>query len=145
MRFAGTHMSLFFLGAVLVSQAHASPMLEPTRHKLTIEFNNGDVLSVACKNNTRECRLKLHVNRKSFTYGSPELNGLSLLPEHAFLYSGPGSGREKYFSFEVSVLCPEDQEGKPPSDCYANGAVRDGKLLDFILVHRSTKDVREAS
>jgi hypothetical protein len=113
------------------SLAMATPMMEAYRKNLSVQFDNGDKLHVECKD---ACVLLLTVNGKNFRYTAKDLNNLELLANNgAYLYSGFGSSeyerhRERYFGFELSVNCPEEQTTGLFYRCYVGGIVQDGKL-----------------
>ena len=106
------------------SSALATAMLEPQRITTTVEFDNGDRLILKCPTEERSCQLDLLVNRTQFNFGQDDI-GAVILPYNFSLYSGPFSGRDEYFSFEIEVECPEDSDNV----CTANVLVETGKPL----------------
>jgi hypothetical protein len=106
------------------NSAHATAMLEPQRITTTVEFDNGDRLILRCPAEEKSCQLDLLVNRKQFNFGQADI-GAVILPYRFSLYSGPFSGRDEYFSFEIEVECPEDSD----SVCTADVLVEAGEPL----------------
>ena len=126
----------------LCPSAIATSMMESFRSALTIDFENGDSLIVHCESPDDPCVLRMNVNGKEFEYDSSQL-GAEPLPEHANLYSGLFSGRDEYFSFSVSVLCP-DVEQTRSYNCEVGGVVSDGELGQVRLGRKRETNVRES-
>jgi hypothetical protein len=127
-------LSLAFLlvFALSPSLASATAMMEPVRHSFRIDFDNGDRLSIDWGND--EYVLSLLVNGKGFQFDAAALGVTAIYPDDANLYSGPNSGRNKYFSFDVSVACPEEVQPYFYS-CKASALVQQGKPLE-VDIHR---------
>lgn len=121
-------LSTAFLSTLLLlastNSVFASAMMEPQRITTTVDFDNGDRLILKCPMEAESCQLELLVNRKQFSFGRDEI-GAVILPYEFSLYSGPFSGRDEYFSFEVQVECPGDED----SVCTANVLVETGRPL----------------
>ena len=110
--------------------ANGTAMIEPERKSLVVAFENSDLLSIYCERPSTNCKLELVVNGKNFKYELEEL-GAEPQPIRGNLYSGTFSGRDAYFSFEVTVECPEDLSESVY--CIAHGVVGNGELQDVRI------------
>lgn len=108
---------------------------------MSLSFDNGDHLQIRCRPTGDSCQLKLLVNGKRFLFQAKDLDNLDILAEHAHLYSGASSGREKYFSFEVSVMCPESDVQSPPHECFANVLIQEDEAPTVTVIRRATSYV----
>ena len=118
--------------ALAPSLADATAMMEPPRRSVALAFENGDRLAIDC--DPDQCVLSLSVNGKPFRFDRADLGVRDIFPQDANLYSGFASGRDRYFSFSVSVACPEEVQPYFYS-CSANGLVQEGKPLE-VDIHR---------
>ena len=126
MRFVLVRIPLIALSVLASSMALSKAMMEPYRESLIIEYANGDTLEISCKNNATKCLLRLQVNGEEFIY-DPAALGASITPRHAILYSGHHSGRSEYFSFQITVECPDSEETQMYR-CIARALVDDGQI-----------------
>ena len=108
-------------------------MMEPLRTALSIQFENGDSLTVSCDVEKNQCRLALTVNGQEFQYGVRDLDA-EPIPESGHLYSGAFSGREEHFSFAVSAICPNEVDSILPYSCTVSGVVIEGELVDINVI-----------
>jgi hypothetical protein len=106
------------------SVAAASPMIDMPRKSLSIEYPDGDRLDVICDKSGDNCVVKLRVAGTSKTFRSNTLAGAEILPWRAKLYVSPGPDRANDYSFEVSVVCPDDISDKPMGICNAYVSVQ---------------------
>jgi hypothetical protein len=128
-----------FLTVLLPAFACATPMIEPARDQLRVEFENGDSATILCRHVEDDpCALDLRVNGRNFHFDSASL-GAGILPERVILYSGPNSGRDKYFSFDVSVVCPEEVMLED-YDCEASVLVQHDKPHEVDIHRRKHED-----
>jgi len=133
-------LALSLLLAASIFQAGAAAMLGYPERKLTIDYVNGDRITVACPDHV-PCGLEFRVAGKTFTYSSSELNDIVLVPRSAILYSArPKDAKERYFTFLVSAACPE---GDPSDnrDCYASGSVTEGHPINVELIHAPANEI----
>jgi hypothetical protein len=125
-------LAWLLLLALVPSLAGATAMTEPGRRSFSVAFDNGDRLAIDC--DEEQCVLSLLVNGQRFRFDRADLGVRDIYPDEARLYSGFASGRDQYFSFDVSVACPEEVQPHFYS-CSANALVQEGKPLE-VDIHR---------
>ena len=127
--------------AVVSMPTNPSPMMAAWPYEFIVRYDNGDELRVSCGKDLKDCTLHLVVGKDTFAYGVKELGGLELLPGRGALYSGAGSLRERYFSFEVSVSCPTEPSEPPFPECFASAVVAGGKLGQIQLLRKFESNI----
>ena len=129
------------LTASIAPAAWASSMLESYRSRLEIQFENQDLLQVRCSDTDGECVLHLRVNGRGFEFDSASLGGVHIQAEGARLYSGAGSARDRYFSFEIDTSCPEEVQISHYR-CSASVLVQEGAPPDVDFIRRRDEYVK---
>jgi hypothetical protein len=117
-------------------------MMEPFGRSLRVSFENGDSISIKCPMPEEICIVRIVVNSLELELTDEQLDGFEPLPSQANLYSGLGSEREEWFSFEVSVRCPATEE-RANHECSVGGVYKDGVLSDVDLRIRANQHVRQ--
>jgi hypothetical protein len=120
------------------SPAMSTSMTEPIGRAMVVTYQNGDSLQIHCSK-LGQCLLHLLVNGVKFDFDDKQLNGARPIPVRGFLYSGSFSGRDSYFSFEVSVDCREEDREGPYDYCYATALVEDHKLTHVDIFKKQEK------
>ena len=115
----------FALCGLLLSFLHASAtaMMEPHRIRTVVTYANGDELNLLCPLEQESCSVAVRVNGVDFHFSQEEV-GAVILPYGGTLFSGEHSGRDRYFSLELSVECA-DASG---DICKASMLVEQGKV-----------------
>jgi hypothetical protein len=126
--------ALFFILLFAASSSTASPMLDMPRKGLSVAYVDGDRIEVLCNKSGERCSVAVHVAGKSATFKPSSLGGAEVLPWRAMLYVNPGQNRAQYYSFEVSVVCPDDLPDKPMGSCNAHVTVQQGSEPEVELV-----------
>ena len=126
-----------FLLALASSVVAASPMIDMPRKRLSVGYVDGDELKVICDKGGDNCLVKLRVAGTSRTFRPNSLAGAEILPWRAKLYVSPGPDRAKDYSFEVSVVCPDDVPDRPMGACNAYVSVQQGAEPKVEIVRPS--------
>ena len=118
---------IFLIVILLPIKAEGVALMEPGRSTLLVTYENGDTAAITCPKGDQSCYLNLLVNKVEFHFSASDLGGLDIEPSSITLFSGSNSGRDKYFSFEISIICPEISEEGPFYDCSASVLIEQDK------------------
>lgn len=122
------------------SGASATPNYEGRRFGTSVTYEDGSTISLRCKP-ADECDLTFRDGPDEWTVRFGEFKGLLLLPSQLALVAREKNGT---FVVESEIACDVYSEGLPAYTCLAQFTIKHSKVINVVILKRTTIDSRDA-